>query len=176
MSIAMKGRSAWIMLVNTAVSVRLEKPEIIVTKVRKFYVIGYSFNSWCKLRLIHPAKCYLQQISLNWQVTFPELYTDAASKMSTFQETMEDMVPVLTPYKILEQPTKVRCAIWCQQEVDCVTFAARPLPNRKSHVFDVWFETFKIWPPTRKWGRHHVTFENNLYLIEWPETYIYSMI
>ena len=47
--------------------------------------------------------------------------------MSEFQTTMEEMVPVFTPYKTLEQPTKPRCAMWCQQEVDCVTFAARPL-------------------------------------------------
>ena len=34
------------------------------------------------------------------------------------------------PYKTLKQPTKPRCAMWCQQEVDCATFAARPLHTR----------------------------------------------
>ena len=49
--------------------------------------------------------------------------------MSEFETTMEEMVPVFTPYKTLEQPTKPRCAMWCQQEVDCVAFAARPQPS-----------------------------------------------
>ena len=49
--------------------------------------------------------------------------------MSTFQSTIKDTVPVLTPFKTVEQPTKLRCAILCQQEVDCVTFTARPLPT-----------------------------------------------
>ena len=57
------------------------------------------------------------------------LHVDAASKMSEFQTTVEEMVPGVTPYKTLEQPTKLRCAMWCQQEADCVTFSARPLSS-----------------------------------------------
>ena len=41
---------------------------------------------------------------------------------------MEEMVPNLSPFRTVETVTRGGCAIWCQQEVECVTFSVTPLP------------------------------------------------
>ena len=46
--------------------------------------------------------------------------------MSTFDSTMDEMLPVFPPYKRMETKSLKMCAIWCQREVDCVTFSATP--------------------------------------------------
>ena len=48
---------------------------------------------------------------------------EASSQMSTFKSTLGEMIPVFPPYKTTEVRSLNMCAIWCQQEVDCVTFA-----------------------------------------------------
>ena len=44
-----------------------------------------------------------------------------------FETAREEMVPIFTPYKTLEVSTSGRCATWCQEEVQCETFAVKPM-------------------------------------------------
>ena len=37
------------------------------------------------------------------------------------------MIPVFPPYKTVETKSLKMCAIWCQREVNCVTFSVTPL-------------------------------------------------
>ena len=65
-------------------------------------------------------KYFFQKVVLvecSAKIKISVLHVDAASKMSEFQTTVEEMVPGFTPYKTLEQPTELRCAMWCQQIV-----------------------------------------------------------
>ena len=98
---------------------------LIMYKCCKFGICLESARNVISQQIFFFQKVVLVECSA--KINISVLTVDAASKMNEFQTTMEEMVPGFTPYKTLEQPTKLRCAMWCQQEVDCVTFAARQL-------------------------------------------------
>ena len=48
---------------------------------------------------------------------------DATKIMSQFETTNEDTIPIPRPSITKEKKNMAECSLWCQQEVECVTFS-----------------------------------------------------